>query len=140
MSLSLQIEQSDQSGQQTCILAGSPQSPGIIITRPKVSAHSFNIIAGSYEKVLYGLEATIGTTGSSTAPPSLTFSPIFAFVAHVGYVKAIATSPLGGKWLATGSTDEVVKVWDLRRRKEVGGLVHHKGLSSDLRVIGSTVQ
>jgi len=39
----------------------------------------------------------------------------------------VAASPQGGKWLATGSGDEIIKVWDLRRRKEVGGLMQHEG-------------
>jgi protein MAK11 len=48
---------------------------------------------------------------------------IFIFPAHVSYIKTVAASPQGGKWLATGSGDEIIKVWDLRRRKEVGGFM-----------------
>lgn len=29
---------------------------------------------------------------------------------------------VGGKYLVSGGTDEVVKVWDLKRKKEVGSL------------------
>ncbi|KAF8579944.1 WD40 repeat-like protein [Ramaria rubella] len=89
---------------------------------------TFKIIAGSYEKLLYGLEATFvedDTPGSSAH--QLKLKPIFIFPAHVSCVKAVAASPAGGKWLATGSADEIVKVWDLRRRKEIGGLIHHEG-------------
>ena len=81
---------------------------------------TFKIVAGSYEKLLYGLEASFGAAG-------LALTPIFIFPAHVSCVKAVAASPAGGKWLATGSADEIVKVWDLRRRREIGGLVHHEG-------------
>jgi protein MAK11 len=88
---------------------------------------TFKIIAGSYEKLLYGLEGTVVTSESS----SYTFNlkPMFIFPAHVSCIKAVAASPMGGKWLATGSADEIVKVWDLRRRKEIGGLMHHEGMS-----------
>ncbi|KAG6829143.1 hypothetical protein H0H92_005547 [Tricholoma furcatifolium] len=90
---------------------------------------SFKIIAGSYEKLLYGLHGTI--SASSSAPSSnqytYTLSPLFIFPAHVGCIKAVAASPSGGKWLATGSADEIIKIWDLRRRREVGGLMHHTG-------------
>ena len=82
---------------------------------------TFMIVAGSYEKLLYGLE---GTFDSSSGSPSL--KPIFIFPAHLACVKAIAASP-GGKWLATGSEDEFIKIWDLRRRKEVGSLSQHEG-------------
>jgi hypothetical protein len=98
---------------------------------PSLAPPSFKIIAGSYEKLLYGLEASLI---SSTHGPELAFhlNPIFIFSAHVSCIKAVAASPEGGKWLATGSTDEVIKVWDLRRRKEVGGLMHHEGSSLNL--------
>ncbi|EGN96892.1 hypothetical protein SERLA73DRAFT_185126 [Serpula lacrymans var. lacrymans S7.3] len=93
---------------------------------------SFKVVAGSYEKLLYGLEGTV--TPSSSAP-GYTFhlNPIFIFPAHVSCIKAVAASPNGGKWLATGSADEIVKVWDLRRRKEIGGLMHHEGSITELQ-------
>jgi protein MAK11 len=88
---------------------------------------TFKIVVGTYEKLLYGLEGRFETEGESLGQPSITLTPIFIFPAHVACVRAVAASPHGGKWLATGSTDEIVKVWDLRRRKEVGGLVQHQG-------------
>lgn len=88
---------------------------------------TFKVVAGSYEKLLYGLE---GKFEDAEGNPSdeITLKPVFIFPSHVSCVKAVAASPDGGKWLATGSTDEIVKVWDLRRRKEVGGLVQHEGM------------
>ncbi|KIJ65420.1 hypothetical protein HYDPIDRAFT_88400 [Hydnomerulius pinastri MD-312] len=85
---------------------------------------SFKIVAGSYEKLLYGLD---GTVTSSESGYEFHLKPIFIFPAHVSCIKAVAASPNGGKWLATGSADEIVKVWDLGRRKEIGGLMHHQG-------------
>ena len=85
------------------------------------SGSTFIVVAGSYEKLLYGLE---GSYAPGADKP--TVKPIFIFPAHLACVKAVAASP-GGKWLATGSEDEFVKVWDLRRRKEVGSLSQHTG-------------
>lgn len=85
---------------------------------------SFKIMAGSYEKLLYGLEGTVNVEGTSH---KYNLEPIFIFPAHMSYIRAVAASPDGGKWLATGSGDEIIKVWDLRRRKEIGGLMHHEG-------------
>ncbi|KAL1407666.1 Protein mak11 [Vanrija albida] len=96
--------------------AAAPAAP---VTPAPVPSPTFKIIAGSYEKLLYGLEGTY-----VDGAPVLT--PIFIFPAHLSWVKAAAASP-GGKWLATGSEDEFVKVWDLRRRKEVGSLSQHQG-------------
>ena len=50
--------------------------------------------------------------------------------------QTVAASPQGGKWLATGSEDEIIRAWELRRRKEVGGLMeneleHHETLRLD---------
>ncbi|TFK39731.1 WD40-repeat-containing domain protein [Crucibulum laeve] len=86
---------------------------------------TFKVIAGSYEKLLYGLDGT--TTVGDDSKLEYHMKPIFIFPAHVSCIKAVAASPHGGKWLATGSADEIVKVWDLRRRKEIGGLMHHEG-------------
>lgn len=83
---------------------------------------SFKVIAGSYEKILYGLEGTIDPSSSEIA-----LKPIFIFPAHLSCIKSLASSPSGGRWLVTGSGDEIIKVWDLRRHKEVGGLVQHEG-------------
>ncbi|KAG2141956.1 WD40-repeat-containing domain protein [Suillus clintonianus] len=93
---------------------------------------SFKVIAGSYEKLLYGFD---GTVALNEAHDSYKFElrPIFIFPAHVSCIKAVAASPNGGKWLATGSADEVIKVWDLRRKKEIGGLMHHEGSITQLQ-------
>jgi protein MAK11 len=88
---------------------------------------SFKIVAGSYEKLLYGLEGTVTFEDSKL---QFQLKPTFIFPAHVSCIKAVAASPHGGKWLATGSADEIIKVWDLRRRKEIGGLMHHEGTSA----------
>ncbi|KIM32943.1 hypothetical protein M408DRAFT_326639 [Serendipita vermifera MAFF 305830] len=82
------------------------------------------VVSGSYDKILYGLQ--IEPTGRETGQTS-EFKPIFVFPAHISCVKAVAASPQGGKWLASGGTDEIIKVWDLRRKKELGSLQQHQG-------------
>jgi len=105
---------SDQTRQKASHIASKPPS-------------AFKLVTGSYEKLLYGLEGSI-TLGERDADRiSVNLKPIFIFPAHVSCVKAVSGSPMGGKWLATGSVDEIVKVWDLRRKKEVGGLMQHQG-------------
>ena len=53
--------------------------------------------------------------------------PIFIFPANVSRAKASSRSPMSWKWVAMGSVDEIIRVWDLRRRKGAGGLVQHQG-------------
>lgn len=101
---------------------------------PTTLPGSFILVAGSYEKLLYGIEGSYPPHNvdsgdglvNRVVKPDLT--PIFIFPAHLAFVKCVAASP-GGKWLATGSEDEFIKVWDLRRRKEVGSLSQHTGMS-----------
>ncbi|KAJ2936950.1 hypothetical protein H1R20_g131, partial [Candolleomyces eurysporus] len=85
---------------------------------------TFKVVAGSYEKLLYGLNGS--TTVNDKGELEYHLKPIFIFPAHVSCIKAVSASQ-GGKWLATGSADEIIKIWDLRRKKEVGGLMHHEG-------------
>ncbi|KLO19291.1 WD40 repeat-like protein [Schizopora paradoxa] len=93
------------------------------MTLPK----TFTVVAGSYEKLLYGLEGSLSYEEGEPSTLKGTLKPLFIFPAHVSGVKSVAGSPSGGKWLASGSTDEIIKVWDLRRRKEIGGLMQHQG-------------
>lgn len=88
---------------------------------------SFKIVAGSYEKLLYGLDGALSPAEGEAGGYTIAIKPTFAFPAHVSCIKSVAASPHGGKWLATGSADEIIKVWDLRRKKEIGGLMHHEG-------------
>jgi protein MAK11 len=96
---------------------------------------TFTVSAGSYERLLYGLSCTFEPVPSTSTglPYTLTATPVFSFPAHLSSLKTVAGSLLpspgtgserkvGGKYLVSGGTDEVVKVWDLRRRKEVGTL------------------
>lgn len=96
---------------------------------------TFVVSAGSYERFLYGLSCTFipSTSEASGLPFELDISPIFAFPAHLSSLRSVAASLLpsagtgserkvGGKYLVSGGMDEVVKVWDLKRKKEVGTL------------------
>jgi len=82
------------------------------------------VVSGSYDKILYGLQIEPKSEESEEVHQ---FKPIFIFPAHISCIKAVAASPRGGKWLVSGGTDEVIKVWDLRRKKELGSLQQHQG-------------
>ena len=67
------------------------------------------------DKRLYGLEAAF-VLDKNPRSSKLELKRIFIFPAHVSCVKAVATFPLGGKWLATGSSGEIIEDWDLLRK------------------------
>ncbi|GAA5991399.1 hypothetical protein JCM10908_003293 [Rhodotorula pacifica] len=106
----------------------------------------FVVASGSYERLLYGLECTFKPATAAAAAAAaaaakkgskkdyeLSVEPIFSFPAHLSSLRTVAASHLlspgtgserkvGGKYLVTAGTDEIIKVWDLKRRKEVGNL------------------
>ncbi|KAG8836082.1 hypothetical protein FRC17_010015 [Serendipita sp. 399] len=96
------------------------------------SSRRLIVVAGSYEKILYGLEIEPQKRKMNGEDERADFTPVFAFPAHISCVKAVAASRPSGKWLATGGTDETIKIWDLRRRKELGTLQQHQGSITQL--------
>lgn len=80
------------------------------------------LIAGSYERLLYGLQVT-----------DKAIEPTFIYPAHISCITALASC---SRYLATGSTDEQIKLYDLKLRKEIGNLMHHTGTITSLVFIG----
>ncbi|KAI1320806.1 p21-activated protein kinase-interacting protein 1-like protein [Mortierella claussenii] len=87
------------------------------------SLEDFRIVAGTYENILYGVDAYWNED------MTLRLSPIFIFAAHIGCIKSLA---IGGHFLASGSTDEKIQLYDLKRRKELGALLQHQGTITSL--------
>ncbi|KAG0349202.1 p21-activated protein kinase-interacting protein 1-like protein [Podila humilis] len=117
--------QSKKKGPVTAgMVAGTKKK--VVATKPKkvevipegATFEDFRVVAGTYENVLYGVDAYWNED------MSLRLSPIFAFSAHIGCIKSLAS---GGHFLATGSTDEKIQLYDLKRRKELGNLLQHQG-------------
>jgi len=115
--------------------AASSSAP--VAVRNPAAPKRFTVAAGSYERLLYGLECSFepatAATSSSGLDYELSISPIFSFPAHLSSLRTVAASTLihegtgserrvGGKYLVSGGSDEIIKVWDLPRRKEVGSL------------------
>ena len=55
-----------------------------------------------------------------------TLNESFTDHSHTGNVKSLTISSRGV--LASGSTDETIKLFNLKTRKEVGRLMHHEGM------------
>ncbi|KIV77534.1 hypothetical protein PV11_09324 [Exophiala sideris] len=96
---------------------------------PKTNGHAdvktispvIQIIAGSYERVLHGITASISNLSSSETAPSVEFADSFLFNAHASAVRCLALSPLPepdsseaqSVYLATGGSDEKINVYSL---------------------------
>ena len=79
------------------------------------SATTLQIVAGSYDRVLHGITATISATGD------VQFADTFLFNAHASAIRCLALSPPSAPVpnqnqkviLATGSTDERINLYHL---------------------------
>ncbi|KAJ1679772.1 60s ribosome biogenesis protein mak11 [Spiromyces aspiralis] len=80
------------------------------------------VVAGTYERLLYGLTGKWAESDNDNAKIDL--EPVFIMPAHTGCVKTLS---IGGRYLATGSTDETIKLFDVKKLRELGSLHHHSG-------------
>ncbi|KAF8794262.1 p21-activated protein kinase-interacting protein 1-like [Argiope bruennichi] len=75
------------------------------------------IVIGTYEKYLLGYKLEMNQD-------QFALRPSFATEAHLLPVKCIASSE---KYLASGSVDEAIRLFNMKTRKEIGALLHHNG-------------
>ncbi|KAF6836006.1 Protein MAK11 [Colletotrichum plurivorum] len=91
---------------------GSKQAPS---TPPPAEELTVQIVAGSYDRVLHGITATVKPTGD------VDFADTFLFTAHTSAIRAVALSPVSSPvpgqgqkvLLASGSTDERINLYNL---------------------------
>ena len=81
------------------------------------------LVAGSYEGQLVGFSIAASSLGSSAAAPAAA-TPLFAFKAHDGCIRAAAAA---ADHLVTGSTDNTLGVYNLRKRRAHGSLLQEGG-------------
>ena len=62
------------------------------------------VAAGSYERILYGIDVSIPSTSSVKKEVSVKES--FAMAAHTGSIRSLASCP---RYLVSGSTDETIR-------------------------------
>ena len=73
------------------------------------------LVAGCYERFLWGFDVKPST-------PELKWT--FAYPAHIGPIKCVATS---GAVVATGGADDTIRIFDLSAQKDMGTLYKHEG-------------
>lgn len=99
------------------VAASTKTDDGVSAASPKIKiATTIQIIAGSYDRVLNGVTATIDPTTSDVQ-----FADTFLFNAHTSAIRCVALSPPSAPvpgqaqkvMLATGSTDERINVYHI---------------------------
>lgn len=85
------------------------------------------IVLGTYEELILSYKL-------HDDDKSFVLEESFTDHSHTGNVKAVAISSKG--ILASGSSDETVRLFNIRTRKEVGRLMHHEGSITGLSFYG----
>ncbi|KAK5889384.1 hypothetical protein CesoFtcFv8_015393 [Champsocephalus esox] len=86
------------------------------------------LIAGSYEQVTFGYTV-------NTDEPEWTAKAEFTHHAHTASISAAATSE---RFVVTGSKDETIQLYDMKKKIEHGALLHHDGTISCLEFYGTS--
>ncbi|PRT53079.1 Protein MAK11 [Wickerhamiella sorbophila] len=81
------------------------------------AGRTVRIVTGSYEHNLLCVALTI-------TPKGEVFTPIFHFTPHTQSIRCLARHK---RFLVSGSNDELIRLYDLQRRRELGTLMHHSG-------------
>ena len=91
------------------------------------------VIVGCYDGTIHGWEEP-----SQPSPSPTNFELVFAYTAHRSCVKTMTV--LSGKKqnvMVSGGTDELLRIYDLAKRKEIGELSKHEAAVECLQGVGS---
>lgn len=86
------------------------------------------LIAGSYEQIAFGYRV-------KTDEKEWTATANFTHHAHTASISAVAASE---RFVVTGSKDETIQLYDMKKRIEHGALLHHDGTITCLEFHGSS--
>ncbi|XP_029929414.1 p21-activated protein kinase-interacting protein 1-like [Myripristis murdjan] len=86
------------------------------------------LIAGSYEQIAFGYRV-------GTGEAEWTAEALFTHHAHTASISAVAASE---RFVVTGSKDETIQVYNMRKKTEHGALLHHDGTITCLEFYGDS--
>ncbi|XP_039999917.1 p21-activated protein kinase-interacting protein 1-like [Xiphias gladius] len=86
------------------------------------------LIAGSYEQIAFGYRV-------KTDEKEWTTKADFTHHAHTASISAVAASE---RFVVTGSKDETIQLYDMKKRIEHGALLHHDGTITCLEFYGTS--
>ncbi|GHP04233.1 hypothetical protein PPROV_000298700 [Pycnococcus provasolii] len=90
------------------------------------------LVLGSYERFLMGFDVS----PSSSHGQSLALSKTLSLAAHRGAVKCVASASSGGL-LASGGTDDTVRIFDIEKGLDMGALSENDATITALRFVES---
>ncbi|XP_036112060.1 p21-activated protein kinase-interacting protein 1 isoform X1 [Molossus molossus] len=92
------------------------------------------LVAGSYEQVLFGFAVHPEPKASGDRQQKWTPVADFTHHAHTASLSAVATN---SRFVVTGSKDETIHIYDMKKKIDHGALVHHNGSITCLKFHGN---
>uniref|UniRef100_A0A8C2JVS5 P21-activated protein kinase-interacting protein 1 n=1 Tax=Cyprinus carpio TaxID=7962 RepID=A0A8C2JVS5_CYPCA len=86
------------------------------------------LVAGCYEQIVFGYRVCPGDE-------EWTIEPNFTHHAHTASLTSVSSSD---QFIATGSKDETIQLYDMSKKTEHGALLHHDGTISCLEFYGTS--
>uniref|UniRef100_A0A8D0MGU5 p21-activated protein kinase-interacting protein 1 n=1 Tax=Sus scrofa TaxID=9823 RepID=A0A8D0MGU5_PIG len=92
------------------------------------------VVAGCYEQVLFGFAVHPEPEASGSHERKWTPVADFTHHAHTASLSAVAVN---SRFVVTGSKDETIHIYDMKKKVDHGALVHHNGTITCLKFYGS---
>ncbi|XP_007173999.3 p21-activated protein kinase-interacting protein 1 isoform X1 [Balaenoptera acutorostrata] len=92
------------------------------------------LVAGCYEQVLFGFAVHLEPKASGDHEQTWTPVADFTHHAHTASLSAVAVS---SRFVVTGSKDETIHIYDMKKKIDHGALVHHNGTITCLKFHGN---
>uniref|UniRef100_A0A8C9PGT0 p21-activated protein kinase-interacting protein 1 n=1 Tax=Spermophilus dauricus TaxID=99837 RepID=A0A8C9PGT0_SPEDA len=91
------------------------------------------LVAGSYEQVLFGFTVHPEPQASGDKEQ---WTPMADFTHHA-HTASLSAVAVNSRFVVTGSKDETIHIYDMKKKIEHGALVHHNGTITCLKFYGS---
>ncbi|XP_076319996.1 p21-activated protein kinase-interacting protein 1-like isoform X2 [Tachypleus tridentatus] len=92
---------------------------------------NIEVIVGTYEEFLLGFKLCF----SPSSKTSYGLHPSFTYHGHTASVRSLASC---AKYLASGSADETIRLFNMKTHQEVGKLIQHDGTVNCLEFLDSS--
>lgn len=92
------------------------------------------LVAGCYEQVLFGFAVRPESEASGDREQKWTPVADFTHHAHTASLSAVAVN---SRFVVTGSKDETIHIYDMKKKIDHGSLVHHNGTITCLKFHGN---
>ncbi|KAF5925047.1 p21-activated protein kinase-interacting protein 1 isoform X1 [Diceros bicornis minor] len=92
------------------------------------------LVAGCYEQVLFGFAVHPEPKASGDHEQKWTAVADFTHHAHTASLSAVAVN---SRFVVTGSKDETIQIYDMKKKVDHGALVHHNGTVTCLKFYGN---